>query len=391
MPWQIVCCRRAQEINTHHFSASLNPDLLKLRNPKLRTPENQNARKPEPQKNRKPTKAFYLTGKSLVIWTGFDMMNFKPKNNKVSEALSQSGESNMSSEVYGQTLTSEYLLERFELSEAELEVVRGYGKSLDKKWNQYVEEFYAWLSEQPEYGDFFEDADLLKDVQGRQVEYWKDFFKAEVDSNYVERRKKLGNMHAHIQLPLDSYLTAVNKSLSILTDSMRDKKMSGEDAAAMKTAVTKLLNMDNTIIVSTFMAMTQQKISEQTEAIMQMSTPVAAIWDGILLLPIVGIIDSGRANEIMNSVLNKILETHAKVIILDISGVAVVDTAVANHLIKITKASALMGCHCTITGMSPAVAQTIVELGIDAQSITTTANLHDSLKMAFEEVGVSIS
>lgn len=319
------------------------------------------------------------------------MMNFKPKNNKVSEALSQSGESNMSSEVYGQTLTSEYLLERFELSEAELEVVRGYGRSLDKKWNQYVEEFYAWLSEQPEYGDFFEDADLLKDVQGRQVEYWKDFFKAKVDSNYVERRKKLGNMHAHIQLPLDSYLTAVNKSLSILTDSMRDKKMSGEDAAAMKTAVTKLLNMDNTIIVSTFMAMTQQKISEQTEAIMQMSTPVAAIWDGILLLPIVGIIDSGRANEIMNSVLNKILETHAKVIILDISGVAVVDTAVANHLIKITKASALMGCHCTITGMSPAVAQTIVELGIDAQSITTTANLHDSLKMAFEEVGVSIS
>jgi rsbT co-antagonist protein RsbR len=93
----------------------------------------------------------------------------------------------------------------------------------------------------------------------------------------------------------------------------------------------------------------------------------------------------------MNSILSKILETHAKVIILDISGVAVVDTAVANHLIKITKASKLMGCDCTITGMSPAVAQTIVELGIDTQHVTTTANLHDSLRMAFEEVGVVIT
>jgi rsbT co-antagonist protein RsbR len=159
----------------------------------------------------------------------------------------------------------------------------------------------------------------------------------------------------------------------------------------MKSAVAKLLNLDNTIIVGTFMAMTQQKIAEQTDALMQMSTPVAAIWDGILLLPIVGIIDSARASEIMNSILSKILETHAKVIILDISGVAVVDTAVANHLIKITKASKLMGCDCTITGMSPAVAQTIVELGIDTQHVTTTANLHDSLRMAFEEVGVVIT
>jgi rsbT co-antagonist protein RsbR len=298
----------------------------------------------------------------------------------------------MSSDIYGQESTdSAYLLERFELTDPELDTVRKYGLTLEGKWDQYVEEFYYWLKGQPEFGDFFEDADLLKNVQIRQTSYWKDFFLANVDSNYVERRKRLGELHAHIQLPLGSYLTAVNKSFSILTRSMRDEKMSDKEASTMKSAVAKLLNLDNTIIVGTFMAMTQQKIAEQTDALMQMSTPVAAIWDGILLLPIVGIIDSARASEIMNSILSKILETHAKVIILDISGVAVVDTAVANHLIKITKASKLMGCDCTITGMSPAVAQTIVELGIDTQHVTTTANLHDSLRMAFEEVGVVIT
>ena len=286
---------------------------------------------------------------------------------------------------------SDYLLERFELTDQEIETIREYGLSLENKWHLYVEEFYEWLKRQSEYEDFFQDADLLKDVQVRQVEYWKDFFQANVNSTYVARRKRLGEMHAHIQLPLDSYLTAVNKSLSILTCSMRDKKMSDKQASAMKSAVTKLLNMDNTIIVGTFMSMTQQKIAEQTDALLQMSTPVAAIWDGILLLPIVGVIDSARANEIMNSILTKILETHAKVIILDISGVAVVDTAVANHLIKITKASKLMGCDCNITGMSPAVAQTIVELGVDTQTIATTANLHDSLRMSFSKVGVMIA
>lgn len=297
----------------------------------------------------------------------------------------------MNTSIYGDTtFDSSFLLQRFELSEDDLKLVREYGATLEKKWDMYVEEFYGWLQEQPEYIQFFEDADLLKDVQVRQVSYWKDFFLANVDANYVARRRRLGEMHAQIQLPLDSYLTAVNKSLTILTRSMRESKMSAGKASSMKSAVTKLLNLDNTIIVGTFMAMTQQKIAEQTEAIMQMSTPVAAIWEGILLLPIVGIIDSARANEIMNSILSKILETQAKVIILDISGVAVVDTAVANHLIKITKASKLMGCDCTITGMSPAVAQTIVELGIDTQNVTTTANLKDSLRMAFEEVGVQI-
>jgi rsbT co-antagonist protein RsbR len=116
---------------------------------------------------------------------------------------------------------------------------------------------------------------------------------------------------------------------------------------------------------------------------MEMSTPVTQIWEGILLLPLVGLIDSKRAQDIMNASLAKIAETQARSFILDISGVGVVDTAVANHLIKVTKATRLMGCECAISGVSPAIAQTIVELGIDVGEVKTTANMRDALSAAF--------
>ena len=116
---------------------------------------------------------------------------------------------------------------------------------------------------------------------------------------------------------------------------------------------------------------------------MEMSTPVTQIWEGILLLPLVGLIDSKRAQDIMNASLAKIAETQARSFILDISGVGVVDTAVANHLIKVTQATRLMGCECAISGVSPAIAQTIVELGIDVGEVKTTANMRDALSIAF--------
>ena len=108
------------------------------------------------------------------------------------------------------------------------------------------------------------------------------------------------------------------------------------------------------------------------------------------MLPIVGILDSKRAQDLMQNILLEINQTQAKVVILDISGVAVVDTAVANHIIKITKATKLMGCICIVSGVSPAIAQTIVELGINVETITTTASLKDALKLAFNTVEVTI-
>ena len=151
------------------------------------------------------------------------------------------------------------------------------------------------------------------------------------------------------------------------------------------------LAMDTSVVVDTYARITEETITEQSRSLMAMSTPVTAIWDRILMLPIVGIIDSRRSQEIMTSMLEKIADTRSKVIILDISGVAVVDTAVANHLIKITKATSLMGCDCIVSGVSPAIARTIVELGIDVASIRTTATLRDALSQAFDATGLPVA
>jgi anti-anti-sigma regulatory factor len=124
------------------------------------------------------------------------------------------------------------------------------------------------------------------------------------------------------------------------------------------------------------------EVQKRSLALLEMSTPVTKIWDGVLFAPIVGIVDSKRSVDIMNKALSSIADTRASTLLLDIGGVAVVDTAVANHLIKIAKAAVLMGCQIIISGISPAIAQTIVELGIELGSIQTTSTIEAALRDA---------
>ena len=129
------------------------------------------------------------------------------------------------------------------------------------------------------------------------------------------------------------------------------------------------------------------EVQKRSLAMLEMSTPVTKIWDGVLFAPIVGIIDSKRSVDIMNRALSSISDTRARTLLLDIGGVAVVDTAVANHLIKIAKAAVLMGCKTIISGISPSIAQTITELGIDLGSIQTTSTIESALRESITRPG----
>jgi methyl-accepting chemotaxis protein len=130
-----------------------------------------------------------------------------------------------------------------------------------------------------------------------------------------------------------------------------------------------------------------EEVQKRSLALLEMSTPVTKIWDGVLFAPIVGIVDSKRSVDIMNKALSSIADTHASTLLLDISGVAVVDTAVANHLIKIAKAAVLMGCKTIISGISPSIAQTIAELGIELGAIQTTSTIESALRDAIATSG----
>jgi methyl-accepting chemotaxis protein len=129
------------------------------------------------------------------------------------------------------------------------------------------------------------------------------------------------------------------------------------------------------------------EVQRRSLALLEMSTPVTKIWDGVLFAPIVGIVDSKRSLDIMNKALSSIADTRASTLLLDIGGVAVVDTAVANHLIKIAKAAVLMGCKTIISGISPSIAQTIAELGIDLGAIQTTSTIESALRDSITRPG----
>lgn len=135
----------------------------------------------------------------------------------------------------------------------------------------------------------------------------------------------------------------------------------------------------------------EEKLQEQSKTILEISTPAIKLWDRIIVLPVVGVIDSLRAQQMMESILTKIMETSSKVIIMDIQGVMAVDTAVANHLIKITRATKLMGCRCIISGISPAVSQTLVQLGINLGDVVTNSTLQDALADAFHMLNLEVN
>ena len=179
--------------------------------------------------------------------------------------------------------------------------------------------------------------------------------------------------------------------MELFSRSLQGENLETGKRAQIEESVNKLLHLDTAVVVETYNHLIEETLTAQAKSLMEMSTPVTQIWSGILLLPIVGIIDSKRARDIMNATLAKIGETQARIFILDISGVGVVDTAVANHLIKITRATRLMGCDCTISGVSPSIAQTIVDLGIDVGRIKTTSTMKDALADAFHRVGMEIS
>ncbi|WCP69809.1 protoglobin domain-containing protein [Vibrio tubiashii] len=290
----------------------------------------------------------------------------------------------------GSYTSADSLLKLHDLTEADLALIRKFGDLMLPKLHEYVGHFYDWLENQPEYIQFFADDKKLKRVQSAQIEYWSTFFKAKVDDEYVKQRRDVGEVHARVGLPLPTYFAGMNISMVIFTKRMYDGSLYSDEYSSLVTAFTKLLHLDTTIVVDTYSRLINRRIAEQSEALLAMSTPVTMVWQDILMLPIVGIIDSKRAQDIMSAVLNKISEHRAKIFIMDISGVAVVDTAVANHFIKITKATKLMGCDCLVSGVSPSIAQTMVQLGINVGEVQTNATLRDALENAFEMMGLNV-
>ncbi len=172
------------------------------------------------------------------------------------------------------------------------------------------------------------------------------------------------------------------------------RQQSGNDADQLYASITEIDSfIDKLALLTTdsFIHGRDQVISRQQEEMLELSTPVVTLWDGIVALPLIGTLDSARTQIVMESLLQAIVQTNSRFAIIDITGVPTVDTLVAQHLLKTITAARLMGAECILSGIRPQIAQTIVHLGINLQDVITKAKLSDAFKLALERSGRTVT
>ena len=164
-----------------------------------------------------------------------------------------------------------------------------------------------------------------------------------------------------------------------------------EALAAETWRATTLVDALSVLTVDEFQKGREELITRQQQDLMELSTPVVRLWEGVLALPLIGTLDSARTQVVMESLLQTIVDTGATIAIIDITGVPTVDTLVAQHLLKTVAAARLMGADCIISGIRPQIAQTIVHLGVELGEVTTKASLADAFALALRRNGLMVT
>ncbi|MEE4349595.1 MAG: STAS domain-containing protein [Pacificimonas sp.] len=213
-------------------------------------------------------------------------------------------------------------------------------------------------------------------------DYWADLrgVLSEITNERVERGVRPEEMAALVLALKTPIIERIKVKLCKEPDRLVDEIM------LLSKAIDRFALYTNEV----FIAEREQVIERQREEMMELSTPVVELWDRVLTLPLIGTLDSLRAQEVMESLLQAIVEYKAEVCIIDITGVRTVDTQVAQHLLRTAAAVRLMGANCIISGISPKIAQTMVQLGVDVGEVSTRSSIRSALKDALERVGVAI-
>ena len=255
-----------------------------------------------------------------------------------------------------------------------------------------IDAFYKHLLTFEEMKAFFPDSGLLARVKAKQKAYFIRLTQGNYDIDYVEERLKVGTIHEQIELPVKSYLGMYNFYLrEIWKHIFTADQKHPQEVMATFFSLMKLVFLDISLTIDTYIDSRERTIkSLQQEAIRELSTPVLPFREGMLLLPIIGQIDSQRARQLTEHLLESIRVNRAKVIVIDITGVATVDSRVANHLVQTVDAARLMGAEVVISGISPDIALTMVTLGIDMGPVHTVGDLQNGIEHAERLLGYRV-
>jgi rsbT co-antagonist protein RsbR len=278
----------------------------------------------------------------------------------------------------------------FELGDEDLARLASLRPFAEKHTEDIVDAFYELLLKHFETKRFFPDEATVRRVKRTQREYFLGLFRGKCDLAYVEDRLRVGWMHERIGLSPKWYLGAYRRYLQLIHERLF-ADFPPKEAERAFASVQRIVFFDVALAVDTYIAANLETVGRHQAAIRELSTPVIRVHDRILLLPLVGAIDSVRAQQIMDTVLLRIVEEKAKCIIIDIAGVSVVDTKVADSLVKTTASVRLLGATTILTGISAQVARTIVQLGIDITSMHTVSSLGEGIELALDIVGKRIA
>jgi rsbT co-antagonist protein RsbR len=254
-----------------------------------------------------------------------------------------------------------------------------------------IEDFYKHLLSFDDTRVFFRDPRVLDHVKRMQREYFLRLTQGNYDTDYIENRLRIGAVHERIGLPVKTYLGAYNFYLRAVADRLAEAYPDRlEQAMKILLSLMKLVFLDIGLAIDTYIVQRESTIREQQEAIRELSTPVLQVREQLLILPIVGVIDSARARQLTEGLLRAIRANRARVVVIDITGVPAVDSTVANHLVQTVDASRLMGATVIVTGLSPEIAQTLVTIGVDLTKMTTVGDLQGGIEEAERLLGYHV-
>jgi len=261
--------------------------------------------------------------------------------------------------------------------------LKGIKDLADRYADEVIEDFYRHLLSFEETRIFLNDPETLARVKNAQKNYFLRLTEGDYGPDYIENRLRVGSVHERISLPMKTYLGMFNFYLrTVFSRLMETYKGEPDKAFNAFLSLMKLTFLDIGLAIDTYINSREQTIGQQQDAIKELSTPVLPFRDGILLLPVIGMIDSFRASQLTEQLLHSIRDTRSKVVVVDITGVPYVDSRVASHLVQTVEAARLMGSRVIVSGVAPEIALTMVTLGIDLGRIETVGDMQSGLELA---------
>jgi len=258
--------------------------------------------------------------------------------------------------------------------------------------DEHIAAFFDHLAKFEEARGLTNRAELLEEAKRLKREHLVAMVAGDYGRDYIEQRFRLGQLYSRTALEVGIFMGAFHSLMA----SVGRRIMSHYSTDALAgfehfTSLKKVGFFDIAIIVDAMMADREQTIRQQQDAIRELSTPTLQVRDRLLILPIIGLLDTQRAKQLTDNLLRAIRAHRARVVVMDITGVATVDSKVANHLIQTVEAAALMGASVIVTGVSAEVAQSLVTLGINLGRITTLGDLQGGLEEAERILGYTVT